>query len=80
MTIPAELKEIFRVDPEIMHGKLCFTGTRVPLAVLLDNLADGMGLEEFVEEYPSVTREQASAVMRWEQNQTRKTFGLEYVS
>jgi uncharacterized protein (DUF433 family) len=77
MTIPAELKSVLKSDPEIMHGKLCFTGTRVPLTVLLDNLEEGMGLDEFVEEYPSVTREQAFAVLRWEQQQTRKAIGLE---
>jgi len=77
MTIPAELIEVLRIDPEIMHGKLCFAGTRVPLAVFLDNLEEGMGLDEFVEEYPSVTREQAGAVLRWEQKQARRTIGLE---
>jgi uncharacterized protein (DUF433 family) len=79
MTIPAELKSVLKSDPEIMHGKLCFTGTRVPLTVLLDNLEEGMGLDEFVEEYPSVSREQAFAVLRWEQQQTRKAIGLEFI-
>jgi len=78
MTIPIELRGILKVDPEIMHGKLCFAGTRVPLTVFLDNLEEGMGLDEFVEEYPSVTREQASAFLRWEQQQTRKAIGLEF--
>lgn len=77
MTIPAELKGILKIDPEIMHGKLCFAGTRVPLTVFLDNLEEGMGLDEFVQEYPSVTREQAGAVLRWEQRQTRSVIGLE---
>ena len=49
----------------------------MPLTVLLDNLGDGMGLDEFEQEYPSVTREQASAVIRWEQKQTRRAIGLE---
>jgi uncharacterized protein (DUF433 family) len=79
MIIPAELQHVLSIDPEIMHGRLCFRGTRVPLTVLLDNLGDGMGLDEFVEEYPSVTREQASTVMRWEQQQTRKAIGLEVI-
>lgn len=78
MTIPEELKDVLGTDPEVMHGKLCFRGTRVPLTVLLDNLADGMGLDEFVEEYPSVTREQASAVMRWEQRLIRQAIGLDH--
>lgn len=71
MTIPAELSSVLKVDPEIMHGNLCFSGTRVPLTVFLDNLEEGMGLDEFVQEYPSVTHDQASAVLRWEQLQER---------
>ena len=77
MTIPAELQNVLKIDPEIMHGKLCFSGTRVPLTVFLDNMGEGMGLDQFVEEYPSVSREQARAVLRWEQRQMRKTFGLD---
>jgi uncharacterized protein (DUF433 family) len=80
MTIPSELKPILSTNPNVMHGKLCFTGTRVPLTVLLDNLEEGMGLDEFVEEYPSVTREQAAAIMRWEQRLLRQTLGLEIAS
>ncbi len=77
MTIPQELEDILSINPKVMHGKLCFAGTRVPLTVLLDNLDEGMGLDEFVQEYPSVTRDQARAVIQWEQQQTRKDIGLE---
>jgi uncharacterized protein (DUF433 family) len=80
MKIPADLEEYLSIDPEVMHGKLCFKGTRVPLVVLLDNLEEGMGLDEFVEEYPSVTREQAQAVITWEQRQIRQAAGLELAS
>jgi uncharacterized protein (DUF433 family) len=48
-----------------MHGELCFAGTRVPLSVLLDNLAEGMGLDEFLKEYPTVSREQAETLTHW---------------
>ena len=77
VTIPKDLEEVLSIDPEVMHGKLCFKGTRVPLVVLLDNLEEGMGLNEFVEEYPSVTRQQASAIIAWEQRQIRRATGLE---
>lgn len=43
MTVPAGLEHVLRIDPEIMHGKLCFAGTRVPITIFLDNAADGMG-------------------------------------
>ena len=77
MTIPADLQDYLNIDPEVMHGKLRFMETRVPLAVLLDNLEEGMGLDEFIQEYSSVTREQAQAVISWEQRQLRQAVGLE---
>jgi uncharacterized protein (DUF433 family) len=53
------------VDPEIMSGAPVFTGTRVPVAALLDNLADGLSLDEFLDNFPSVTREQAQRVLEF---------------
>lgn len=46
-------------DPEIMHGTPCFQGTRVPFKSLIDYLEGGYSLDEFVEQFPSVSREQA---------------------
>ena len=51
------------VDPEIMSGAPVFTGTRVPVAALLDNLADGVTLDEFLDNFPTVSREQAVQVL-----------------
>lgn len=50
-------------DPEILGGTPVFRGTRVPVAALLDNLADGLTLDEFLENFPTVTREQATRVL-----------------
>ena len=50
-------------DPEIMSGALCFTGTRVPVKNLFDYLAGTSSLEEFLEDFPSVSRERAVAVL-----------------
>ena len=44
-------------DPMICHGKACITGTRVMVAVILDSMAEGMGVEEIIESYPPVSRE-----------------------
>jgi uncharacterized protein (DUF433 family) len=66
MTVPKGLEHILKVDPQIMHGTPCFTGTRVPLTIFLDNMADGMSLEDFSRNYPSITREQIRAVIEWE--------------
>ena len=50
-------------DPEIMSGALCFAGTRVPVKNLFDYLEGSSSLEEFLEDFPSVSRERAVAVL-----------------
>ena len=50
---------IFHSDPEILGGTVVFKGTRVPLQNLIDYLEGGYTLDEFVEDFPSVTKEQA---------------------
>lgn len=50
-------------DPEIMSGRPCFAGTRVPVRNLFDCLARGHSLDGFLEEFPGVKREQALAVI-----------------
>jgi len=52
-------------DPEILGGTPVFVGTRVPVRNLLDYLEAGDSLNEFLEEFPSVTREQAVAVLEY---------------
>lgn len=53
------LIDIVHSDPEILGGTPVFVGTRVPVRILLDYLEGGEPLEEFLENYPSVSREQA---------------------
>ena len=65
MTVPQGLESVLKIDPQIMHGKLCFAGTRVPLTIFLDNLKDGMGVDEFLINYPSINKEQALAALEW---------------
>lgn len=50
-------------DPEIMSGALCFAGTRVTVKNLFDYLEGSSSLEEFLEDFPSVSRERAVAVL-----------------
>jgi uncharacterized protein (DUF433 family) len=54
---------VIHSDPEIMGGTPVFVGTRVPLASLLDYLEAGQPLSEFLEDFPTVTREQAVAAL-----------------
>ena len=55
-------------DPGIMGGTPCFTGTRVPIKNLFDYLERGRTLNYFLEQFPSVTREQAIAVLELAQS------------
>ena len=52
-----------KIDPEIMHGTPCFTGTRVPVKTLFDFLAHGRTVDYFLAGFPTVTREQVSTVL-----------------
>ena len=50
-------------DPQILGGTPVFVGTRVPVQTLLNYLEAGDPLDEFLDHFPSVTREQAVAVL-----------------
>ncbi len=50
-------------DPDILGGTPVFVGTRVPVRTLLDYLEAGDSLHDFLEDFPSVTREQAVAAL-----------------
>ena len=50
-------------DPEVMSGALCFKGTRVQVQTLFDYLEGSSSLEEFLEDFPTVSREAAIAVL-----------------
>ena len=54
-------RAIAAIDPEIMSGTPCFVGTRVPAQALLDYLEAGDSLDEFLEDFPTVSRKQAVA-------------------
>jgi uncharacterized protein (DUF433 family) len=50
-------------DPQIMHGVACFAGTRIPVSVVLDNLADGETRERILEHYPGLKAEHVHAAI-----------------
>ncbi len=50
-------------DPQIHGGAAVFSGTRIAIRILLDYLADGQTIDDFVSHYPSVSREQAIGVL-----------------
>jgi Uncharacterized conserved protein len=53
------IKDLIEVDLEKMSGTPCFTGTRVPVSHLFDYLEAGDSVGEFLNDFPTVTREQA---------------------
>lgn len=65
MTDWADCKAVER-SPGRVSGAWVFTGTRIPLYALYENLADGASIDEFVEWFPGVTQEQVRSVLEHE--------------
>lgn len=57
------IQDIIHVDKDIQSGQSVFVGTRVPVDSLFDHLEAGVSLDEFLDDFPSVTREQAVALL-----------------
>lgn len=57
------LTSVIHSDPEIMGGIPVFVGTRVPLKNLTDYLGSGSTLDDFLDDFPGVSREQAVAAL-----------------
>jgi uncharacterized protein (DUF433 family) len=57
------MSDVIRVDREILGGVPCFAGTRVPVRSLFDHLKLGYSVDEFLEQFPTVKKEQAQAVL-----------------
>ncbi len=58
-----ELRDLVVSNPDILGGVPCFRGTRVPVATLFDNLADGISLDEIPAHWPTLNREDVVAVL-----------------
>ena len=59
-----DLKDLIAIDPEILGGQPVFKGTRVPVETLFDHLEAGVSLEEFLEDFPTVSKKQAIATLK----------------
>ncbi len=57
-------EDVVSRNPNVMNGALVFKGTRVPVEILIQHLAAGDSLNDFLEGFPSVSREQAVAYLR----------------
>jgi uncharacterized protein (DUF433 family) len=52
------MNSVIIIDPDILSGAPCFAGTRVPIQNLIDYLEGGDSIDEFLEDFPSVRRDQ----------------------
>ncbi|NJN34503.1 MAG: DUF433 domain-containing protein [Saprospiraceae bacterium] len=59
------INEILTIQRDVQFGTPVFKGTRVPAAFLFDFLEDGLTITQFIEEFPSVQREQAVNLLEW---------------
>jgi len=50
-------RDLITTDPQVCHGQACLKGTRIPVSVMLDNLAAGLTEDEILQSYPALTRE-----------------------
>lgn len=50
-------RDYIATDPDVCHGRACISGTRIPVSVVLDNLAAGLGEDEIIHSYPALTKE-----------------------
>ena len=57
------IKDIINIDADILGGQPVFTGTRVPIESLFMHLEKGISLDEFLSDFPTVSKEQAIAVL-----------------
>jgi uncharacterized protein (DUF433 family) len=48
-------------DPNVCHGNVCIKGTRIPVSVVLDNLAAGLSVDDILRSYPTLNRESVLA-------------------
>jgi len=58
------VKDLITIDPEILGGHPVFKGTRVPVETLFDHLEEGVSLNEFLDDFDTVTKDQAIAVIK----------------
>ncbi|MHA1274402.1 MAG: DUF433 domain-containing protein [Promethearchaeota archaeon] len=58
-------KEYISFNPKVCHGKACIRNTRVLVSVILDCLAEGMGENEILKEYPSLKKEHIQAALQY---------------
>ena len=60
-----EMLERISSDPDILHGKPCVRGTRIPVYLIVSLIAEGETVENIIKDYPSLTPEDIRAALRY---------------
>jgi uncharacterized protein (DUF433 family) len=63
--MPGLLDDYISIEPRVCNGKPVLKGTRIPLTVVLDQLASGASLQDLLRKYPELVEEQIQAVFRY---------------
>ncbi len=64
---------VVTINPKVMHGTPCFAGTRVAVTTLFDHLEAGCTIDAFLEDFPTVTREQVVALLDLSKRQAEQS-------
>jgi uncharacterized protein (DUF433 family) len=67
-------RERISSDPQVCHGKVCVKGTRIPVSVVLDNLAAGEQVEDILGSYPTLKAEDLQACLAYAAELSRDPF------
>jgi len=62
------------INPDVCFGKPCIRGTRIWVSLILDFLANGIGIEEIVAEYPQLKKEDVRAAIAYGAEMTRERY------
>lgn len=63
-----EMSALIEIRPEVMMGKPCLAGTRIPVYLILEKLAGGETTEQILAAYPQITRDHVSAALQYAAN------------
>ena len=66
--------DVLSSDPEIVSGAVVFKGTRVPVDAFFENIAAGMSVEEFLDNFPTVERDQVEGLLQVLSDDAKRSF------
>ena len=66
------------INPRVLHGRACIRGTRIPVSVVLDNIAAGLDTSEIIQSYPTLTADNIRAALSCGAAWEKKTQGWRF--